>query len=41
MFPKVKKLKSLDFQALGAEMKERKAALMAQMGLEIEEEEAA
>ena len=41
LFPKVKKLKSLDFRALGAQMKERKAALMAEMGLEVEEEETA
>ena len=41
MFPKVKKLKSLDLEAVGAEMKERKSALMAEMGIEIEEEETA
>jgi hemerythrin superfamily protein len=34
MFPQVKKLKALDLQALGAEMKERKTALMAEMGVE-------
>lgn len=39
MFPKVKKLKSLDLSALGAQMKERKAALMGEMGIEAEEEE--
>ena len=39
MFPKVKKLKTLDLRALGAEMKERKAALMAEMGIQVEEEE--
>ena len=41
MFPKVKNLKSLDLEAVGAEMKERKSALMAEMGIEIEEEETA
>jgi hemerythrin superfamily protein len=41
MFPKVKKLKSLDLEAIGAEMKERKEALMAEMGIEMEEEETA
>jgi hypothetical protein len=39
MFPQVKKLKSLDLQALGLEMKERKEALMAEMGIEVEEDE--
>jgi hemerythrin superfamily protein len=39
MFPQVKKLKSLDLKALGAEMKERKAELMAEMGIEVEEQE--
>lgn len=38
MFPKVKKL-DLDLEALGAEMKERKTELMAEMGVETEEEE--
>lgn len=41
MFPKVKKLASLDLEALGAQMKDRKAALMAEMGVEIEDEETA
>lgn len=41
MFPKVKKLKTLDLDSVGAEMKERKAALMAEMGIEMEEEETA
>jgi hemerythrin superfamily protein len=39
MFPKVKKLKSLDLKALGLQMKERKSALMAEMGLEVEEKQ--
>jgi hemerythrin superfamily protein len=34
MFPKVKKLKDLDLDALGAEMAERKVELMAEMGIE-------
>ena len=34
LFPKVKKLEGLDLVALGAEMKERKSELMAEMGLE-------
>ena len=38
MFPKVKKLKSLDLKALGEEMKARKEALMAEMGIEVAEE---
>ncbi|MDB5866517.1 MAG: hemerythrin protein [Betaproteobacteria bacterium] len=38
MFPQVKKLKALDLQALGAEMKERKTALMAEMGVEAAQE---
>jgi hemerythrin superfamily protein len=38
MFPKVKKLKSLDLKALGEEMKARKEALMAEMGVEVSEE---
>ena len=37
MFPKVKKL-GLDLEQLGAQMKERKAELMAEMGVELEEE---
>jgi hypothetical protein len=37
MLPQVKKLKSLDLQALGAEMKQRKRALMVQMGVEAED----
>jgi hemerythrin superfamily protein len=38
MFPKVKKLKSLDLAALGARMKERKSELMAELGVEVDEE---
>jgi hemerythrin superfamily protein len=38
MFPKVKKLQALDLAALGAEMKARKSDLMAEMGVEPEEE---
>jgi hemerythrin superfamily protein len=34
MFPKVKKLKDLDLDALGAEMAELKAELMAELGIE-------
>ena len=41
MLPQVKKLKSLDLQALGLEMKARKEALMAEMGIEVEEDETA
>jgi hemerythrin superfamily protein len=37
MFPKVKQLKELDLEALGREMKERKAELMAEMGVDVEE----
>ena len=37
MFPKVKKLKTLDLAALGQEMKARKEALMAEMGIEAAE----
>ena len=39
MFPQVKKLKALDLQALGLQMKERKHALMADMGIAVEEAE--
>jgi hypothetical protein len=39
MFPKLKKLKELDLEGIGAEMKERKAELMAEMGAESEESE--
>jgi hemerythrin superfamily protein len=39
MFPKLKKLKELDLEALGNEMKERKTELMAEMGVEPEESE--
>ncbi|MDB5927434.1 MAG: hemerythrin protein [Betaproteobacteria bacterium] len=39
MFPKLRKLKELDLEGLGAEMKERKAELMAEMGAESEESE--
>ena len=38
MFREVKKLKELDLEALGLEMKERKAQLMADLGLETAEE---
>ena len=42
MFPKLRKLKSLDLAALGQEMKARKEALMAEMGIEaVEEDETA
>ena len=37
MFPKVEKLKELDLEALGAEMTERKAELMTEMGVEAPE----
>src|SRR5688572_33442944 len=39
MFPKLKKLKSLDLEGLGEQMKERKTELMAEMGVEMEESE--
>ena len=39
MFPKLKKLKSLDLEGLGDQMKERKTELMAEMGVETEESE--
>jgi len=39
MFPKLKKLKELDLEATGAEMKQRKTELMAEMGVESEEDE--
>jgi hypothetical protein len=39
MFPQVKKLTQLDLKALGLEMKERKSALMAEMGIEVEEQQ--
>ena len=38
MFPKLKKL-DIDFRQLGQQMKERKAELMGEMGLEIDEAE--
>ena len=38
MFPKLEQLKGLDLDALGAEMMERKAELMAEMGVEADEE---
>src|SRR5688572_17354309 len=38
MFPKLKKL-DIDFNSIGAQMKERKQELMAEMGIEVEEEE--
>jgi hemerythrin-like domain-containing protein len=34
LFPKVKKLKGLDLEALGAEMRERKVELQAEMGVD-------
>ena len=37
MFPKVKQLKELDLKGLGEQMKERKAELMAEMGMDLEE----
>lgn len=37
MFPKVKKLESLDLKALGEQMKQRKAELMSEMGMDLEE----
>ena len=37
MFPKVEKLKEFDLETLGAEMTERKADLMADMGIEAPE----
>lgn len=40
MFPKVKKLQSLDLKALGAEMQERKSALMTELGVEADAESA-
>src|SRR5689334_22346080 len=40
MFPKLEQLKNLDLEALGAEMMERKAELMAEMGVESDEETA-
>jgi hemerythrin superfamily protein len=39
MFPKLKKLRELDLEGIGAEMKERKAELIAEMGAESEESE--
>ena len=39
MFPKVKKLKGLDLEALGAEMSERKTELLEEMGVESNKEE--
>lgn len=36
MFPKVKKLQELDLSGLGTEMKERKAQLMSEMGVDLE-----
>jgi len=40
MFPKLKQLNGLDLESLGAEMLERKTELMAEMGIESDEEEA-
>jgi hypothetical protein len=39
MFPKLKKLKELDLEAIGQEMKNRKTELMSEMGVESEEAE--
>jgi hemerythrin superfamily protein len=39
LFPKVRNLQALDLTALGAQMKQRKSALMAEMGIEVREEE--
>jgi len=39
MFPKLKKLKELDLEAIGEEMKERKTELQAELGAESEESE--
>jgi hemerythrin superfamily protein len=39
MFPKVKKLKNVDLEAIGAEMMERKAELIAEMGVEASSED--
>ena len=39
MFPKMKKLKGLDLEALGAEMSERKTELLEEMGVESNKEE--
>ena len=41
MFPKVKALKSLDLKALGAEMSERKAELLTELGVKEESEDEA
>jgi hemerythrin-like domain-containing protein len=38
MFPNVEKLKELDLEALGAEMTERKSELLAEMGVDSEDE---
>ena len=38
LFPKVKKMAGLDLKELGAQMKERKAELMSELGVEAEEE---
>jgi hypothetical protein len=40
MFAKVNQLESVDLESLGAEMAERKAELMSEMGIESEEETA-
>ena len=37
MFPKVKKLESLDLKALGEQMQARKAELLSEMGVDMEE----
>jgi iron-sulfur cluster repair protein YtfE (RIC family) len=40
MFPKLKELEDVDLESLGAEMTERKAELMSEMGMESDEETA-
>ena len=40
LFPKLKQLKDLDLESLAAEMIERKADLMSEMGIESDEETA-
>jgi len=40
MFPKLRELENLDLESLGAEMAERKAELIAEMGIESDEETA-
>ena len=38
MFPKLSELENVDLESLGAEMRERKAELMSEMGIESDEE---